>query len=144
MPRIGSMAQRSRFTTDDERAIQSLLVRYATSIDSRDWQLFRSCFAQDCEADYGRFGRWRGPRELADYMESAHRHHGPTLHRITNIVIEHSNDEVRARSYVDAVLTTPNQNGGAQRASGYYDDCLIRTAEGWRITRRKFTIVDAS
>lgn len=63
-------------------------------------------------------------------MEAAHRHLGPTLHRITNIAVEHCNNEVRARSYVDAVLTTPNQTGGAHRASGYNDDCLICTAEG--------------
>ena len=143
MPRNGSMTRGSPFTTGDERAIHNLLLRYATSIDGRDWQLFRTCFAQDCEVDYGAFGRWRGPREVAENVEAAHRNLGPTLHRITNIVVEHSNDEVRARSYVDAVLTTPNQGSGAHRTSGYYDDCLIRTAEGWRITRRKLTIVDA-
>ena len=143
MPQNGSMTRRSPLTADEERAIHSLLLRYATGIDRRDWQLFRTCFAQDCEADYGSFGRWRGPREIAEYMEAAHRHLGPTLHRITNIVVEHCNDEVRARSYVDAVLTIPHQTGGAHRARGYYDDCLIRTAEGWQITRRKFTMVDA-
>lgn len=141
MLRHGSLTRRSPVSADDERAIRNLLLRYATGIDTRDWPLFRTCFAQDCEADYGNFGRWRGPREIAEYMEASHRNLGPTLHRITNIVVENCNDEVVARSYVDAVLTDPAQNGATHHAAGYYDDCLVRTAEGWRISRRKFTMV---
>ncbi len=33
--------------------IAEVLVRYATGIDRRDWALLRSCFTDDCEADYG-------------------------------------------------------------------------------------------
>lgn len=138
----GSLTRRAPLAADDERAIHHLLLRYATGIDTRDWPLFRTCFAQDCEADYGSFGRWRGPREITEYMEGAHRQMGATLHRITNIVVESRNDEIVARSYVDAVLTD-RAHGVTHRATGFYDDCLIRTADGWRIARRKFTMVKA-
>ncbi|KFL47536.1 nuclear transport factor 2 family protein [Sphingobium sp. SA2] len=138
----GSLTRRALLSADDERAIHHLLMRYATGIDTRDWPLFRTCFARDCEADYGRFGRWRGPREITEYMEGAHRHMGATLHRISNIVVESCNDEIVARSYVDAILMDQIQ-GVTHRATGYYDDCLIRTSAGWRISRRKFTMVKA-
>jgi len=41
----------------DVRAdVADVLVRYATGIDQRDWALFRTCFTEDCEADYGGIG----------------------------------------------------------------------------------------
>lgn len=138
-----SLTRQQPIATEDESAICKLLLRYATGIDTRDWPLFRTCFSQDCEADYGSFGRWRGPREITDYMEAAHRQMGATLHRITNIVVENCNDEMRARSYVDAILTEPTQGGITHRATGYYDDTLVRTSGGWKISRRRFTMVKA-
>mgnify|MGYP005992285969 FL=1 len=139
----GSLVRRLPVGADDERAIKHVLLRYATGIDTRDWPLFRTCFAQDCETDYGSFGHWRGPREIAEYMAEGHRHMGPTLHRITNIVIEKRDDQVHARSYVDAILPEAAQGGVTHRAAGYYDDCLVRTSDGWKISRRKFTMVKA-
>ena len=76
-------------------------------------------------------------------MEGAHRQMGATLHRITNIVVESRNDEIVARSYVDAILPEAAQGGVTHRAAGYYDDCLVRTSDGWKISRRKFTMVKA-
>jgi SnoaL-like domain len=32
--------------------IADVLVRYASGIDRCDWALFRSCFTDDCDADY--------------------------------------------------------------------------------------------
>ena len=32
--------------------IQEVMVRYSTAIDTKDWNLFRSCFTEDCEAVY--------------------------------------------------------------------------------------------
>ncbi|WP_404476565.1 nuclear transport factor 2 family protein [Novosphingobium sp. BL-52-GroH] len=139
-----SLSRRQPISAEDEREINNLLFRYATGIDNRDWPLFRSCFSVDCEADYGSFGTWRGLREIAEYMEATHRRLGPTLFRITNITVENRNDEVLARSYVDAILTDPVREGMVHRTEGYYDDTLVRTSSGWKIARRRFTLVKAS
>ena len=121
--------------------IADVLVRYASGIDRRDWQLFRSCFADQCEADYGDVGSWRSGDEIADFMKEMHEPLGPTLHRITNQVVElRGDDEATARSYVDALVMGPD-NGPANRVDGYYDDELVRDAGGWRITRRRFTMI---
>jgi SnoaL-like domain len=44
--------------------IADVLVRYASGIDRRDWALFRSCFTDDCMADYGDIGVWHGADEI--------------------------------------------------------------------------------
>ena len=125
---------------DVRQDVSELLVRYATGIDRRDWALFRTCFTEDCEADYGDIGVWHGVDAITAYMEQAHAACGHTLHRITNQAIVPSGDGVTARSYVDAIVMAADNKAGA-RAVGYYDDALVRTDEGWKIARRRFTMV---
>jgi hypothetical protein len=72
-------------TTDatSKQDIAEVLVRYATGIDRRDWDLFRSCFAADCLAEYEGIGTW----ESADAVTRLHGdrarcpgpHHAPHL-----------------------------------------------------------------
>jgi 3-phenylpropionate/cinnamic acid dioxygenase small subunit len=122
--------------------VADVLIRYATGIDSRDWGLFRSCFTEDCEADYGDIGVWHGAEEITAWMRDVHAACGPTLHRITNIVVTAGGDDgvVTARSYVDGLVMFPDNQAGT-RADGYYDDGLVATDRGWKIARRRFTTV---
>jgi 3-phenylpropionate/cinnamic acid dioxygenase small subunit len=120
--------------------IADLVVRYAIGIDGRDWALFRTCFTDDCEADYGEIGSWQGVDAITDWMERAHAGLGHTLHRITNQVVSRSGERVTARAYVDAILMAPDGRTGT-RAAGHYDDEVVRTDAGWKIHRRRFTMV---
>ncbi|HET6950832.1 MAG TPA: nuclear transport factor 2 family protein [Acidimicrobiales bacterium] len=64
-----------------------------------------------------------------------------TLHRITNIAVEADGDgRATARSYVDALVMSADGTGGVH-AAGYYDDEFARTTGGWRIARRRYTMV---
>jgi 3-phenylpropionate/cinnamic acid dioxygenase small subunit len=120
--------------------VAGVLVRYATGIDRRDWVLFRTCFTADCEADYGDIGVWHGVDEITEWMAKSHAACGHTMHRITNVDIAKRGDGVAARSYVDAIIMRADNRTGA-RADGYYDDELVRTDDGWKISRRHFTMV---
>jgi 3-phenylpropionate/cinnamic acid dioxygenase small subunit len=120
--------------------VADVLVRYATGIDRRDWALFRTCFTGDCEADYGEIGVWHGADAITEWMARAHAGCGHTMHRITNQAISPNGDGVVARSYVDAIVMAPDNRSGT-RAVGYYDDELVCTDDGWRIARRRFTMV---
>jgi 3-phenylpropionate/cinnamic acid dioxygenase small subunit len=130
--------------TDQERVdradIGDVLVRYATGIDRRDWSLFRSCFIEDCQADYGDIGTWRSADEITDWMRASHEPMGHTLHRITNLAVDLDGDRATARSYVDAIVLVADTATGVH-AVGFYDDDLVRTDGGWRIARRRFTPV---
>lgn len=126
--------------SDARQEISDALLRYATGIDRRDWPLFRTVFTDDCELDYGEVGCWHGVDAVAEFMQQAHAMAGHTMHRLTNQVITVDGDSAQARTYVDALIMLPDNNSGVN-AVGFYDDDFIRTEEGWRIARRRFTQV---
>lgn len=118
--------------------ITNVLVRYATGIDSRNWDLFRTCFTEDAQLDYGVLGTWNSREAVTRFMEVSHS--GPSQHRLSNFAITIEGNQARARTYVDAIVFGPGGWGGAQTI-GYYDDELVHSAEGWQIARRRFTNV---
>lgn len=125
---------------DDEHDIERVLVRYATGIDRRDWELFRTCFTDDVRADYEGLDPWRSADEITGFMATSHADMGHTMHRLSNMAIEVDGDTATARTYVDAVLMAPDGQTGLN-PRGFYDDELVRTPEGWRIAHRRFTSV---
>jgi 3-phenylpropionate/cinnamic acid dioxygenase small subunit len=125
---------------DDRQDISDLLVRYATGIDRRDWPLFRTVFTDDCELDYGEIGTWQGVDAVTEFMDTTHAMAGHTLHRLTNQAITLDGDKATARTYIDAVIMFGDNQSGVN-AWGFYDDEIVRSADGWRIARRRFTQV---
>ena len=128
---------------EDRQNISEVLVRYATGIDRRDWALFRTVFTEDCDVDYGQIGSWRGVDAVTEFMRASHDQAGHTLHRLTNQAITPDGDIAEARTYVDGLIMASDNNSGVN-AVGYYDDRLARTPDGWRIARRRFTVVRIS
>lgn len=128
-------------SADDERRICAVLLRYATAIDTRDWTLFRACFTDDVDADYGEFGHWTDAAGFTAAMRDMHAAMGPTLHQMSNLVPAASPGGATARSYVDALLMTGPTPAAFTQAHGYYEDRLVSTAAGWRIQARRFVPV---
>lgn len=132
-------------TVDDATAaraakadITEVLIRYATGIDSRDWDLFRSCFTEDFQGAYVDIADFDGVDAITEFMIGAHADMGHTLHRLSNIAINLDGDVATARTYVDAMLLMPDGASGIN-AIGFYDDELVQTSDGWRISRRAYT-----
>lgn len=125
---------------DVHRRVGDVLIRYATGVDRRDWDLLGTCFAHDCDVDYGPIGRWTTAAAIAEFMRAAHAACGYSLHRITNIAVTASPTGVAARSYVDAVVLMEGNASGV-RALGFYDDELVDGPDGFRISRRRYTSV---
>ena len=120
--------------------VSDVLIRYATAIDTKDWALLQTCFTAECLLDYGEIGVWRSPEEIAQFMAAAHAGSPHTLHRVTNIVVTATEaGTATARSYIDGLVLIDALT--AANPAGYYDDELVRTDEGWQITRRTFTLV---
>ncbi|HET6736948.1 nuclear transport factor 2 family protein [Mycobacterium sp.] len=122
---------------DDKAQIAEVLIRYATGIDSKDWALFRTCWADVVDIDYGDLGHFSSADEFTVLMTQIHDGMGQTYHRISNLVIEVDGDRATARSYVHALLMAiPDDSTSWVDALGHYDDELVRTSEGWRIDKR--------
>ena len=124
----------------DRMEITDVLVRYATGIDRRDWALFGTVFTDHCDVDYGEIGAWDSAEAITGFMEQAHAMAGHTLHRLTNHAVAVDGDTATARTYVDALIMSADNTAGVN-AAGFYDDDLVRTGDGWRIARRRFTTV---
>jgi 3-phenylpropionate/cinnamic acid dioxygenase small subunit len=124
---------------ETRNAITDLLIRYATGIDARDWKTFRSCFSDDCDADYGEIGHWHSGDEITAWMARCHHPLGPTLHRISNVTMARNGDGVQSRCYVHAIVALPDRS--AVHSFGWYDDRIAPDRAGWRIAARRFTAV---
>lgn len=124
----------------DQHDIAAVLIRYATGIDRRDWELFATVFADECDLDYGQIGHWTTAAEVTEFMRLSHQAAGHTLHRISNIAVDVDGDRAVSRCYVDALVFAADNQTGAH-AVGFYDDELTRTPGGWRIAKRRFTAV---
>lgn len=128
---------------DDKTAISDVLIRYSTGIDRRDWSLYRTCFTDDVKADFPT-GSWTNLEDLASFNEEWHAGLGLTVHHVTNIAITVNGDTATARSYGNAVLQTdPEHPEKFLNLHGFYDDTLVRTPDGWKISQRTVKVVSA-
>ncbi|GFG86485.1 nuclear transport factor 2 family protein [Mycolicibacter algericus] len=130
--------------TDQEAAkadITDVLLRYATAIDTKDWELFRTCFTDDADADYGEIGQWSDATSLTEFMAVTHEPMSDTKHMLHNMVIDLVDDHhATAVTYVHTVQALAADPKQWVDAVGQYRDDLVSTSEGWRIARRRFTL----
>ena len=117
--------------------VAEVLVRYATAIDTRDWGLLRTCFTDDCDADYGDIGHWETAEELVTWMAEVHDPLGPSMHQLSNISMSPEADGIMTRAYVHGVIVVPD-GAVAVHVYGWYDDVLVETATTWQVARRRF------
>ncbi|MFJ9703798.1 nuclear transport factor 2 family protein [Streptomyces sp. NPDC101234] len=128
---------------DDRTAISDVLTRYSTAIDLRDWTLYRTCFTDDVTADFPT-GTWTNREDLASFMAEWHADLGLTVHHVDNVVVTVDGDTATARSYGNAVLQADRAHPEKfLELHGTYDDTLVRTPDGWRISHRTAKVVSA-
>ena len=123
---------------EDDNEIVAVLVRYARAVDTRDWALFRTCFTDDVTADYGEIGSWQGTGDLVAFMDRAHAGMGPTQHRLSNFLVEVHGDRAASVTYVHVVAVLASGPDDWIDTIGTYEDALVRTSDGWRISSRTY------
>lgn len=122
----------------DHEEIQDLLVRYATSLDSRDWEQLSACFTEDGVTDYGEFGGLnRGAEAIVKLCRAVLDGLDASQHMITNMVIVTDGDSGSAVCYFQAQHVVRGTAGGDNYlVGGTYRDRVVRTPAGWRIAHR--------
>ncbi|GAB92672.1 nuclear transport factor 2 family protein [Gordonia rhizosphera] len=121
-------------------AIEEVLMRYATAIDTKNWELFRTCFIDDAALDYGAIGQWTDSAGVTDFMAAAHEGMSDTKHMLHNMVIDLVDDRhATAVTYVHTVQRLAADPKQWIDGVGQYADEFVRTSQGWRISRRTYT-----
>ncbi|OJZ62499.1 nuclear transport factor 2 family protein [Mycolicibacterium diernhoferi] len=129
----------------DRVEIADVQMRYATAVDSRDWELFRDCFTDEIEGDYSSvFGTPPARLRADDFVAVIAPVMGAltaTQHMITNLTVDfHDADHATVVAYVRAIHHNTAADGGTeQTVYGYYTNAFVRTGKGWRISKVKLT-----
>jgi 3-phenylpropionate/cinnamic acid dioxygenase small subunit len=123
----------------DRIEIDDLLTRYATAVDTRDWDLYASCFTADAFIDYTSAGGIRGRLpEVKQWLAAVMVSFPMSQHVVANRAVALDGDTATSRSCFYNPMGLPDEEGGLIMffEGGYYNDKLVRTANGWRIAER--------
>ena len=123
----------------DRIEIDDLLTRYATAIDTKDYELLDSCFVPDADIDYVSSGGIAGKYpEVRAWLEKALAIFPVTLHSLSNSEITLDGDRAQGKTLVTNPMCMRDAEGQQTifTVYAYYEDELVRTDQGWRIARR--------
>ncbi len=129
----------------DRVDIIDTLLRYATSVDTRDWNLLLKAYTDEIEVDMLSIGmeevKTMSAKEFGEMIERAVMIFDSTQHLLSNHVVNIDGDRATHVAYVQAQhFRMEGAEAKAVTMGGYYSNCLIRTPEGWRINKYKITI----
>lgn len=123
----------------DQDAISDALHRYATGLDARDWDLWRTVFTDPVVVDMSSFtGQAAYETTLDRHVRGAARIFAGldvTQHVITNHRHRIDGDTARVVAHMRAEHWASDVQGDDRFTMfGYYDDRLVRTDDGWKIS----------
>ena len=117
--------------TADVVEINQVLMRYGMIVDTRAWHDLADVFTEDAVFDTGDFGQGRHD-SLAAIRAMFETSHPPHSVNIVNVVVSDGAEPGTARAYSKNIGLLPKGRVG----SAAYDDELVKTTTGWRVTRR--------
>jgi ketosteroid isomerase-like protein len=122
----------------DRRDIDDVLYRYAVALDSRDWDLLRSCFTEDAVADFLELGGVNeGVEAIVALVHGALSGLDSSHHLIGTPLASVDGDTATAVCYLQAQHVFQGADGGDHYlVGGRYEDRFVRTPAGWRIKHR--------
>ena len=121
----------------DRLEIQQLLIDYSTAIDTRQFDDLDHVFTADAYIDYRAMGGIDGRfPEVKAWLAQVLPNFPAYAHMLGNFDVRIDGDTASSRT----ICFNPMVLGGEQNQILYcglwYDDEFIRTAEGWRMSRR--------
>jgi hypothetical protein len=122
----------------DRLELQDLLIRYSEAIDRREFDELDAIFVPDAYIDYrdtgGIDGRYPQIKEwlaetLPTYFER-------NAHMLGLPAIKLAGDTATARTFCLNPMVLKGDKPKVMQVGVWYDDEFVRTAAGWRISRR--------
>jgi len=127
----------------DEREIINVVNGIFMESDRRNWQAVSEAFAVEVLLDYSSMGAAAEklkPAEIVARWKDLLPGFKMTQHAITNHRVSLNSNDAECFSYGNALHYLPNDSGEEiWRVVGYYEHHLIKTAQGWKVDRMKFT-----
>ena len=130
---------------NDRIAVQEIIIRTATAIDLRDWDMLRGCLMDAIMVDY-RDLRGESPTIIAADAYVAQRREAltplHTQHLSSNHLISIDSDTARCSSQMVIYRRKQTDNGMVHFDTHcHYEHTLQRTESGWKIASIKQTIL---
>jgi 3-phenylpropionate/cinnamic acid dioxygenase small subunit len=126
-------------TVADRMAISDVLHRYATAIDTKNFDLLHQVFDAEVETDFSSFGGKVRTCSRAEWVDTIRNTVGGldvTQHLTGNHVHQIDGDRANLVAYLQAFHRFCGSRGEPDYfIGGYYDCDLVRRPEGWRILR---------
>lgn len=123
--------------SDDIVQITNIVNLYPVAVDTLQWSLFDRVFTDDCTVDFGGPAVFEELEPLKAAFETIHAPFKATQHFTSNHQVAVLSDKATCLSYVRGVFVRDMPEGGNMfESTGWYDDVLVRTGDGWRIARR--------
>ncbi|MEV6133687.1 nuclear transport factor 2 family protein [Streptomyces violaceusniger] len=121
----------------DKSAITEVIYTVAHAMDTRDWDLFATCYAPEAEGDYvnanvaGREAIIAGTKAFLEPLDA-------TQHLVGNLRVTVDGDIATAHATFIAQHVRAEATGSGQYIlGGTYHDTLRRSDVDWKITRRR-------
>jgi hypothetical protein len=132
---------------EDKHAIEQVYILYCDAIDTKTFDRLVGVFTPDTIGDYSTlYGGAETLRKGRD--EIIRRMHwglgvgsncGATHHTVGNFIVEVTGDTARAQvNYTAMHRGVGRLEGALYQMWGQYQDELVRTPEGWRVSRRRY------
>jgi len=136
-------------TIEDRLDVAETVYRYAYGVDTRDFALYRSIFAERVAFDFTSFQGGEPVVMDADAWVAGVRHLftrlAATHHMMTNPLTSIDGDTATCRMYVQAHhVHDADDPASWYTIGGYYDDVLVRSTDGpagWLLTSVTLTVL---
>ena len=126
----------------DERDIVAVATRYCRALDTKNWTLLGEVFLADATADLGSPTRLVGLAAITGRIKAALSNLDDSQHLVGNHEVTVRGDVASHRCYLQAQHVRSAAVGGPNYiVAGRYEDELVRTAAGWRITHRTLVVM---
>jgi hypothetical protein len=122
-----------------EQAITPVINLYCLALDSHSWDLFDEIFAPDVDLDYCHVLKWSDRASFKRQFAEMHEATAGHQHQLGVPQILVDGDRAWALTYGHFHLFNKSPAiavGDLSEGGAWYDDELVLTAEGWRISKR--------
>ncbi len=121
----------------DRIALQDVMLRYAAGVDERDFDLYRSCFADDVEVLGFSTATYNGVDDWVAFVREALEKYGPTQHMLGPQLATVNGDDAHCRTDVQAMHCLKDSEDQTLTLWATYETDMQRQNGEWKIVRHR-------